>query len=93
MIKLDFILNSEKIQLNTRIPLVSLDLNLGKSHAKIYKPLEIEFTDDASKIHLNQNLLKQFNFLLSEVDEITEFTIRGNAEGTQRIQGDETQKV
>jgi len=52
----------------------------------------IEFTDDASKIHLNQNLLKQFNLLLGKVEEITEFTIRGNTEGTQRIQGDETQK-
>ncbi len=52
----------------------------------------IEFTDDASKIHLNQNLLKKLNFLLGEVEKITEFTIRGNTEGTQRIQGDETQK-
>ena len=92
MIKFDFVLNPEHIQLNTRIPLLSMDLNLGKSHANISKQLEIEFTDDASKIHLNQNLLKQFNFLLSEVEEITEFTIQGNAEGTQRIQGDETQK-
>lgn len=59
----------------------------------VNKEIEIRFTDHPSDFKLNQQIVKQYTGLFTQVQEISEATRIGDAEKTQRIQGDETQKI
>ena len=83
-------LDSTKIGLNMVTDILNLTFDVGG--AIVEKKIQIKFTTDQSKFRLNQNLLKKYKNLLSQAEEISDCTIKGDAAGTQKIQGDETRK-
>ncbi|MHA1646466.1 MAG: hypothetical protein ACTSVL_02740, partial [Promethearchaeota archaeon] len=71
-----------------------LKLNFDFGNGLISKhDISIKFTSDASNFKLNQDINKKYANVFSQAQEIADCTIRGDAQATQRIQGDETKKI
>ena len=80
------------VQLDTPINVLLLQFNFGKG-LNVSKEISIKFSTDPSTFKLNQDINKKFANVFSQAEEIADCTIRGDAEATQRIQGDETKKI
>ena len=75
------------------ITLLDLIFDFGKAGLKDTKQFQMKFTEDSSKYKLNQEINKQYAQIFSQAEEISDKTLKGDAEATQKIQGDETKKV
>ncbi|WP_457556625.1 vWA domain-containing protein [Candidatus Harpocratesius sp.] len=92
LIKGKVIISPDKIQLDVPINLVQLEFNFGDGLTDS-KDIKIQFSNDSSKFKLNQDINKKYANVFSQAEEIADCTIRGDAQATQRIQGDETKKI
>ncbi len=72
---------------------IRLEIDFGKPGMKIEQDIQIKFSTDPSKFKLNQDINKKYANVFSQAEEIADCTIRGDAQATQRIQGDETKKI
>ncbi|MHA1744756.1 MAG: vWA domain-containing protein [Promethearchaeota archaeon] len=80
------------IQLDTPIDVLLLQFDFGNG-LNTSKEISMKFSNDPSTFKLNQDINKKFANVFSQAEEIADCTIRGDAEATQRIQGDETKKI
>ncbi|UYP45977.1 hypothetical protein NEF87_002262 [Candidatus Lokiarchaeum ossiferum] len=92
MLKLDYFFNPAAISATAPISILDFNLQLGDSVFTLKKELKLKFSDDPTQFRLNHSLMKQYNLLLNQADDINQLTIRGDASATQKIQGDETRK-
>lgn len=92
MLKLDYYFDNDAIKTDNALSILDFNLQLGDSFFTIKKELKIKFSDDPNQFRLNHSLMKQYNLLLNQAEDINQLTIRGDASATQKIQGDETQK-
>lgn len=71
---------------------MQLEFDFG-DELKDSKTIEIKFSNDSTKFKLNQDINKKYANVFTQAEEIADCTIRGDAQATQRIQGDETKKL
>ncbi|UYP46512.1 hypothetical protein NEF87_002797 [Candidatus Lokiarchaeum ossiferum] len=85
----------DKSKINMEVPnkILGLEIDFGKPEMKIQQDITIKFSTDPSKFKLNQDINKKYANVFSQAEEIADCTIRGDAQATQRIQGDETKKI
>ncbi|WP_371802024.1 VWA domain-containing protein [Candidatus Lokiarchaeum ossiferum] len=85
----------DKSKINMEVPnkILGLEIDFGKPEMKIQQDIMIKFSTDPSKFKLNQDINKKYANVFSQAEEIADCTIRGDAQATQRIQGDETKKI
>ena len=72
--------------------ILTLNFDFG-DNLKLTKDIQVKFSQNSAKFKLNQDINKKYANVFSQAEEISDCTIRGDAEATQRIQGDETKKI
>ena len=92
LIKGKTIISPEKIQLDVPTKLIQLNLDFGEGLSDM-KEIFVKFSNDPTKFKLNQDINKKYVNVFTQAQEIADCTIRGDAQATQRIQGDETKKI
>ena len=55
--------------------------------------IKIKFTEDTGQFKINQNINRNYVLHMQNAQEISDATIKGDAEATQKLQGDETKKI
>ncbi len=73
--------------------ILDVKFNMGKKNLDVTKEIFVKFSDQPADHRINMQINKKFAQYFSTAQEITEQTIKNDAEGTQRIQGDETKKI
>ena len=79
------------IPLDQATPILDLEFDFGDG-LKVTKPISITLTNDPGKYRMNHNLNKTYVSMFEAAEEISVATIKGDAEKTQQLQGDETKK-
>lgn len=85
-------IDPSKVQLDIPTKIMQLEFDFG-DELKDSKTIEIKFSNDSTKFKLNQDINKKYANVFTQAEEIADCTIRGDAQATQRIQGDETKKL
>ena len=93
LVKGKVFIDKNKIQTETKLKILDLDFDFGKSGLHETKEIFITFSSDSSKFKLNQDINRKYANVFSQAEEIADCTIRGDAAATQKIQGDETKKI
>lgn len=93
LVKGKLYLDKNKINMEVPNKILGLEIDFGKPEMKIQQDIMIKFSTDPSKFKLNQDINKKYANVFSQAEEIADCTIRGDAQATQRIQGDETKKL
>ncbi len=79
-----------QMDIPTKLLELNFDFGDGLTDTKL---IELNFSTDSSKFKLNQDINKKYANVFTQAEEIADCTIRGDAQATQRIQGDETKKI
>ena len=85
-------IDKNRIQLDAPNSVLRLDFDFGEG-LTTSKDIVIKFTNDNSQFKLNQDINRNYANVFTQAEEIADCTIRGDAQATQRIQGDETKKI
>ncbi|WP_457557023.1 vWA domain-containing protein [Candidatus Harpocratesius sp.] len=93
LVKLRLDLDMKKLKPTGNQHILTIKFDLGKKELSESKDIFVKFSDDASEHRINMQINKKFAQYYNTAQEITEQTIKNDAEGTQRIQGDETKKI
>lgn len=93
IIKSNLQLNANKLNLDEDTHVLDVLFNFGDKKLTTTKPIHVQFSDDSAKHRINPQINRAFAQLYGTAQEITEQTIKNDAEATQRIQGDETKKL
>lgn len=93
LVKLRLDLDDKKMQLTGTQHVLDVKFDLGKKDLSTTKQISVKFNDDPTEHRINMQINKRFAQYFSTAQEITEQTIKNDAEGTQKIQGDETKKI
>ncbi|MHA1775924.1 MAG: vWA domain-containing protein [Promethearchaeota archaeon] len=93
LVKLRLDLDEKKFKMMGDQHVLDVKFDLGKKDLTITKQISVKFSDDPSEHRINMQINKRFAQYFSTAQEITEQTIKNDAEGTQKIQGDETKKI
>jgi uncharacterized protein YegL len=96
LVKLDFLFHAnvyKSIPMRTPVVFLKLDFEFGDPTLNVSKSVEIQFADRSEEYKLNPQLVKQYATIYSQAEEISDATKKGDAERTQRVQGDETRKM
>ena len=93
ILKVNININNVKLlSLNEPIEVFKLNFDFG-SKIETSKEIFLKFTNDNTKFRLNFALNRQYISVFDSAEEIGEATIKGEAEKTQFLQGDETKKI
>ena len=84
--------DTDKIEIDKPNVVLKLLFDFGDD-LTLTKEVMIKYSNDPTKFKLNQDINKKYANVFSQAQEISDCTIRGDAEATQRIQGDETVKI
>lgn len=93
LFKMDYHIGNEYLSMNHPIELMNLEFDFGDPQIQISKPITIQFSDNPGEYKLNQQIAKLYVQSFSQAEEIRDSTVKGDAEHTQKVQGDETRKV
>ncbi len=93
VIKLNMQLNPSKLNRDGDTHILDVLFDFGKKGLTATKPIHLTFSEDATKHRINPQINRLYAQLFGTAEEITEQTIKNDAEATQRIQGDETKKL
>jgi len=93
ILKLNLQLNPAKLKRDEETHVLDMLFDFGKKGLTTTKPIHLKFSEDSAKHRINPQINRHFAQLFGTAEEITEQTIKNDAEATQRIQGDETKKL
>jgi uncharacterized protein YegL len=93
IIKLNMQLNSNKLNRDEETHVLDVLFDFGKKGLTTIKPIHVQFSEDSANHRINPQINRHYAQLFGTAEEISEQTIKNDAEATQRIQGDETKKL
>jgi uncharacterized protein YegL len=93
VLKMDYeFTNVNALPSDTPVPILNLYFDFGDGNF-INHEIKVKFSDDPSQFKLNQNINKTYIQYMANAKEISEATLKGDPEATQKLQGDETKKI
>jgi hypothetical protein len=91
--KLEYQLQPEMIESDELLEILDFYFEFGDPSLSCNKQISIQLSDDPANYRMNQQILKQYSQVFGQTEEISDATRKGDAEATQKIQGDETRKL
>ncbi len=93
LIKGKILVDQSKLNMESKNDMLDLEFNFGSPELMINQKIQIKFSKDPSSYKLNQDINRKYANVFTQANEIADCTIRGDASGTIKIQGDETKKI